>query len=274
MEINTTNKPISTPTHAVFASHRPSLAMGEAKQSHQIFDAEIATVSDFCTQKSETSQRRMRQIGFMSFFSIIFVTIILLTPHPALADPHAMFYTDKGQEQVFYNFLAAMNQADYVEAPPASIDPNATPVPPSSYAPTSPPNIDYNTRIGNFLATGKYYPRTDARTAVTNDDGSVTVGPAGTATALEPQERTNLPHITVRQVTSDNGDAFLRETLQRKALAEQMRVEFAALSCRLMVDLYGPNSITGANGSSTANGTDPCDQYVTGDDKITGGTQQ
>ncbi len=33
----------------------------------------------------------------------------------AHADPHAVFYTDRGQEQLFYNVLAALNQSDYVE---------------------------------------------------------------------------------------------------------------------------------------------------------------
>ncbi len=34
----------------------------------------------------------------------------------AYADPHAVFYTDRAQEQLFYNVLAALNQADYVES--------------------------------------------------------------------------------------------------------------------------------------------------------------
>lgn len=33
----------------------------------------------------------------------------------AHADPHAVFYTDRAQEQVFFNTLAALNQADFVE---------------------------------------------------------------------------------------------------------------------------------------------------------------
>lgn len=34
---------------------------------------------------------------------------------PAHADPHAMFYTVSGQQQLFFNMLAALDQADYVE---------------------------------------------------------------------------------------------------------------------------------------------------------------
>ena len=43
-------------------------------------------------------------LGFVSFF-----------PRVALADPHAVFYTAIGQQQLFYNVLAALDQADYVE---------------------------------------------------------------------------------------------------------------------------------------------------------------
>lgn len=34
---------------------------------------------------------------------------------PAQADPHAVFYTSIGQQQLFFNMLAALDQADYVE---------------------------------------------------------------------------------------------------------------------------------------------------------------
>jgi len=38
-----------------------------------------------------------------------------MTTRPAQADPHALFYTTIGQQQLFYNILAALDQADYVE---------------------------------------------------------------------------------------------------------------------------------------------------------------
>ncbi len=46
--------------------------------------------------------------------AISLVTIAFFT-HTAYADPHAVFYTDRAQEQLFYNTLAALNQADFVE---------------------------------------------------------------------------------------------------------------------------------------------------------------
>lgn len=40
---------------------------------------------------------------------------MVVPTHQAQADPHAVFYTAIGQQQLFYNVLAALNQADYVE---------------------------------------------------------------------------------------------------------------------------------------------------------------
>ena len=48
------------------------------------------------------------------FVALIFFGITLFSPS-AYADPHAVFYTDRAQEQLFYNTLAALNQADFVE---------------------------------------------------------------------------------------------------------------------------------------------------------------
>lgn len=42
------------------------------------------------------------------------VGLVLMT-RTAKADPHAVFYTAIGQQQLFYNVLAALDQADYVE---------------------------------------------------------------------------------------------------------------------------------------------------------------
>ena len=228
--------------------------------------------------RQKTKLKKTRKRHFLSLFTTVKVLsvvvlgllaiIVVTKPRFALADPHAMFYTDRGQEQVFYNVLAALNQADYVEAPPSpSLDP-WTPVdnPSASYSEINLPNIDYNTRVGNYIASGIYYPRTDKRVASIQPDGTITVGPSdGSATALEPQERTYLPHIAVRQVTSDNGDAFLRESLQRRALAEQMRVELAGISCRILEGIYGPQSVKEVSGLTTSDGKSPCDIYLEGD---------
>ncbi|MDA1168765.1 MAG: hypothetical protein O3A36_00310 [bacterium] len=57
------------------------------------------------------------QYAFPAFvFAICFILFTTQTPY-ASADPHAVFYTDRAQEQLFYNTLAALNQADFVEPP-------------------------------------------------------------------------------------------------------------------------------------------------------------
>lgn len=53
-------------------------------------------------------------IGLLVVGSVFFVNA-----KSAHADPHAMFYTVVGQQQLFFNVLAALDQADYVE--PASV---------------------------------------------------------------------------------------------------------------------------------------------------------
>lgn len=54
-------------------------------------------------------------------FGLLLVLVSLVgffaTGKPAHADPHALFYTAIGQRQLFFNVLAALDQADYVEPP-------------------------------------------------------------------------------------------------------------------------------------------------------------
>lgn len=45
----------------------------------------------------------------------VLVGALVFTIPTAHADPHAMFYTTIGQQQLFFNVLAALDQADYVE---------------------------------------------------------------------------------------------------------------------------------------------------------------
>lgn len=47
--------------------------------------------------------------------SLLLLTVGLLSPKSAQADPHGVFFTVVGQQQLFFNILAALNQADYVE---------------------------------------------------------------------------------------------------------------------------------------------------------------
>lgn len=143
------------------------------------------------------------------------VCIILLFPiRYAFADPHAVFYTDRGQEQVFFNVLAALNQADYVEPPDGH---------------RGAPTIEDIKRMGEQIETGQrptpmpspsINPRTGQRSP-----------------ALEPQEQEALPRIRVRMVTADDGDVYYREFLQQRATVEQQRKDLSTLICRF-TELY------------------------------------
>ncbi len=75
---------------------------------------------------------------------VLAVAFVLFIGRPAHADPHAIFYTTVGQQQLFFNVLAALDQADYVEtaeqrkalvekrlqAAPGGATPEGEPVPP------------------------------------------------------------------------------------------------------------------------------------------------
>ncbi|MEX1112315.1 MAG: hypothetical protein WEC84_02525 [Candidatus Andersenbacteria bacterium] len=63
-------------------------------------------------------------INYLRVGTVIIVsTFLFMGAKPALADPHALFYTSVGQQQLFFNMLAALDQADYVE--PATTLPGA-----------------------------------------------------------------------------------------------------------------------------------------------------
>ena len=53
--------------------------------------------------------------GQRLFLGLFLLCLALLGTKVAYADPHAVFYTATGQEQLFFNVLAALNQADFVE---------------------------------------------------------------------------------------------------------------------------------------------------------------
>ncbi len=62
-----------------------------------------------------------------SSLAILFLggLILFVQSSPAYADPHAVFYTAVGQQQLFFNTLSALDQADYVE--PATSGPGTPP---------------------------------------------------------------------------------------------------------------------------------------------------
>lgn len=129
----------------------------------------------------------------------------------AYADPHAVFYTDRGQEQLFFNVLAALNQADYVEEP-------------------SQPGLRAIKEMGDQIARG-----------LPIDFSGRTLLPAGSP---EPNERIVLPRLRVRQVTSDDGDVFFREELWRRAEENATKVAVAqSVRCPILRTLYGDEAV-------------------------------
>lgn len=184
-------------------------------------------------KKTRTKQKYKGVIVLGVAFLLLFLSLAIL-PKFAFADPHAMFYTDRGQEQVFYNVLAALNQADYVEPPQSDAsNPYTNPSPNPAYPnPTDGPRILSDIRTGNYIATGQFQKDPTVRST---PDKNGNVNPP-----LETQERDTLPRIRVRQVTSDNGDAFYRESVERRALTEEIMVQIGILSCRASELIYGP----------------------------------
>jgi len=66
---------------------------------------------------------RRQAVVIASVIAVFAIAAIVFTPvKPARADPHAMFYTAIGQRQLFFNVLAALDQADYVEPKEARDD--------------------------------------------------------------------------------------------------------------------------------------------------------
>lgn len=155
----------------------------------------------------------MKRVGLIIAFVALFSLGIFVFPREVFADPHAIFFTDRGQEQLFFNVLAALNQADYVEPPDR-------------------PSINADQRFGSFIRFGTYTePTNQPQYTITRDPitGRLTV----TGTPLEPNETTGveLPRIRVRQVTSDDGDVYYRQRAAERALAEAQRASLTNLLC-------------------------------------------
>ncbi len=56
-----------------------------------------------------------RTVSSLALIGVFVFSLFFTSAHPALADPHATFFTSVGQQQLFFNMLASLNQADYVE---------------------------------------------------------------------------------------------------------------------------------------------------------------
>ncbi len=162
--------------------------------------------------------------AFLAIVGVVAATGFMLT-RSAFADPHAMFYTNRGQEQVFYNVLAALNQADYVEPPSQEVSQSAQA--------TDPPKINADIAFGDMIAEGR-----ESQQGEEEDVYEYTKQDA--ETPIEPEERDNLPRLRVRQVTSDNGDVFFREQVIQRAIWEEKVAFLSYINCTDATLIYGP----------------------------------
>ncbi len=130
-----------------------------------------------------------------ALFALVLGASFALHASPAHADPHAVFYTDRAQEQLFYNVLAALNQADYVE-----------------------PGIP-----------GSPYSRTQLVTNRTLAPGYPGI-PSQTTLPFQPENNptinathTNLPSVVSRNVTLEGNDVWTAYLVQQFALETATR---------------------------------------------------
>ncbi|MEO6077820.1 MAG: hypothetical protein ABIP54_03465 [Candidatus Andersenbacteria bacterium] len=145
-----------------------------------------------------------------AFFSLILITLFVANTPLALADPHAVFYTDRAQEQLFYNVLAALNQADYVE-----------------------PGIGDFPYARNNLAQNRNF-------AANPDPASQNTSPLGPETNLVlRQTHTDLPSVVSRNITLDGNDLWTAYLLNQYALETDTRRATSELLRKLCTSALG-----------------------------------
>lgn len=154
-------------------------------------------------------------------FAISFILFTLQTPS-ASADPHAVFYTDRAQEQLFYNTLAALNQADFVEPP--------------------------------TLQSGQF-----SRESLVNLRESTLPSPLPGQQALPFSReqnptlnatRTELPGIVSRNITLEGNDLWTAYLFQQFALETDVRTSLSKLTRIICTDALGQTGCNNEPGPS------------------------
>lgn len=146
--------------------------------------------------------------AFRASFFAVAITIISLYSPVAHADPHAVFYTDRAQEQVFFNTLAALNQADFVE-----------------------PGIP-----------GQPY----SRDGLLKNRDSIPANPGQPPITVTPEQaeiisstRTNLPAVVSRNITLEGDDVWTAYLVNQFALELAQRRSVSKLAVLLCQYSYG-----------------------------------
>ena len=148
--------------------------------------------------------------AFRASVFAVAIAIFSLFSSTAHADPHAVFYTDRAQEQLFFNTLAALNQADFVEP-------------------------------GRADGTGR------TRQEILSNRDSVPLGPG--QTPIEPftpsqveiitSTHTDLPAVLSRSVTLEGDDLWTAYLVHQFALETRTRKSESRLSRILCQYAFG-----------------------------------
>lgn len=125
----------------------------------------------------------------------------LFAIRPVQADPHAVFYTAIGQRQLFFNFLAALDQADYVE--PAT---------------------------GTFSRDTLQQKRNAALEAEALAEGRTV---SLVEDSVSAATKTNLSGVVVRPITLEGNDLFTQMTAKDRAVETKRRAGIADLLTRV-----------------------------------------
>lgn len=156
------------------------------------------------------------------------VLVFMGTTHIAHADPHAVFYTAIGQQQLFFNVLAALDQADYVE--------------PKSGA-------------SGLSREELLRDRSDTEFGNPSDDNRLTT------------TRTNLSSVLTRNITLEGYDLWTAYQLQNRANDFQRRIgvsEYARLLCQhaLGIPLCNTEDFSAYSERANAIVTDPVERAL------------
>ncbi len=144
------------------------------------------------------------------FFGILIAiaSFVVLAPS-AYADPHAVFYTDRAQEQLFFNVLAALNQADYVES-----------------------GIDSGQYNRPKLVASR-------QSASSGSAGQPIVQFTGEQSQLISSTHTDLPGIVSRNITLEGDDLWTAYLVYQFALETSIRKSTSRLARILCQNVFG-----------------------------------
>lgn len=166
--------------------------------------------------------QRFLQGKMVSFLFAVFVAIFTVFSSPVYADPHAVFYTDRAQEQLFYNVLAALNQADYVEPATGTFSRENLVLDRQRIAPSPFPGQSPSPELA-FI--GESNPTLNAT-------------------------RTNLPGVVTRNITLEGNDLWTAYLFQQFALETDVRRSLSKLARIICTDALGQTGCNNQPGPS------------------------